>query len=62
MILRCIECRRESATGSRWRAYLAHDPRDNDPPEVVVLCPSCAEREFGSFGELGDSLGETAFD
>ncbi len=62
MILHCIECRRESATGRHWRAYLADDPEDDDPPEVVVLCPSCAEREFGSFGELGHSLGETGFD
>ncbi len=61
MILRCTECRHESASGRRWRAYLADDPDDDDPPEVVVLCPTCAEREFGSFGELGDTLGGTEF-
>jgi hypothetical protein len=60
VILRCIECRRESASGRRWRAYLAHDPDDDDPPEVAVFCTSCAEREFGSVGEFGDSWGETA--
>ncbi len=59
MILRCVECRRESSVGFRWRAYLADDPRDDDPPEVAVFCPSCAEREFGSLGGAGDSLGET---
>jgi hypothetical protein len=34
------------------------DPRDDDPPEVAVFCPRCAEREFGSFGQLSDSFGE----
>ena len=58
MILRCIECGRESATGRRWRAYLAIDPEDDELPEVVVLCPSCADREFGTFGALDDSTGE----
>jgi len=56
--LQCIECGRESATGRRWRAYLATDPRDDDSPEVAVYCPICAEREFGSFGEAGDASGE----
>ncbi len=60
MILRCTECRRENASGRRWRAYLADDPDDDDPPEVVVLCPTCAEREFGSIGGFGDSFGQTA--
>jgi hypothetical protein len=60
VILRCIECRRESSVGFRWRAYLADDPRDDDSPEVAVFCPSCAEREFGSLGELRESFGETA--
>jgi hypothetical protein len=59
VILRCIECRRESPTGRHWRAYLADDPRDDDPPEVAVFCPSCAEREFGGFQEFGDSVNET---
>lgn len=60
MTLRCIECRRESATGRHWRAYLADDPRDDDPPELALYCPSCAEREFGEeFQEVGDSVDET---
>jgi hypothetical protein len=58
VILRCIECRRESSVGCRWRAYLADDSRDHEPPEVAVFCPSCAEREFGSFGKLGDPFGK----
>lgn len=58
MILRCIECGRESVTGRHWRAYLASDPCEDDPPELVVYCPSCAEREFGSFGEIGNSFGK----
>jgi hypothetical protein len=28
-----------------WRAYLASD--DDEGVEVVVFCPTCAEREFG---------------
>ncbi len=58
-MLRCIECRRESSVGCRWRTYLADDPRDDDPPKVGVFCPSCNEREFGGL-EFCDSLGETA--
>jgi hypothetical protein len=30
--------------GERWQARLT----DDEPPEVVVFCPECAEREFGS--------------
>jgi hypothetical protein len=30
-----------------WRAYLGGDSLD-EPAEVVVLCPQCAEREFGA--------------
>jgi hypothetical protein len=58
LILRCVECRRESSVGFRWRAYLADDPRDDDPSQVAVFCPSCAEREFGDFGGFGDSFDE----
>lgn len=54
-MLRCVESWRESSRGRRWRAYLADDPRDDDPSEVAVYCPSCAEREFG--GYLGRYLG-----
>jgi hypothetical protein len=27
----------------RWVAYLT----DDDPPEIGLFCPDCAEREFG---------------
>jgi hypothetical protein len=46
-IIRCAECGTESdelATG--WRAYLAED---FDEDEVLLFCPRCANREFGSF-------------
>ncbi len=55
VILRCIECGSESATGRRWRAYLADDPDADDPLEVALFCPHCAEREFGSIEEIGDA-------
>jgi len=39
------------ATAAGCRTGLASrdrgDPRDDDPPEVAVLCPDCWEREFG---------------
>ena len=38
----------------RWRAYLGVD-EDLDEPEVVIVCPTCAEREFG-----GDSQNDPA--
>jgi hypothetical protein len=28
----------------RWSAYLT----DDEPPEIILYCPVCAEREFGS--------------
>jgi hypothetical protein len=30
------------ADDERWRAYLT----DDEPAEVVLFCPDCAEREF----------------
>ena len=56
MILRCVECGLEGVSGRHWRAYLADDPQDDDPSEVAVFCPSCADREFGSFGEFAIDL------
>jgi hypothetical protein len=41
----CEECGAtadERAAG--WRIYLTAE----DPPEPLVYCPQCAEREFGS--------------
>ena len=29
------------------RAYLCCDEHVDEPAEVVVLCPTCAEHEFG---------------
>jgi uncharacterized protein with PIN domain len=45
-IRRCPECGRpwEPHETERWKAYLT----DDEPPEVVVFCPDCAERQFGS--------------
>jgi hypothetical protein len=46
--LTCAECGREQRAGERGgRAYLTVDETD-EPEEVVVYCPDCAEREFGS--------------
>jgi hypothetical protein len=44
-IRRCPECRRpwELHETEHWRAYLT----DDEPLEVVVFWPECAEREFG---------------
>ena len=44
MTLSCIECERRLGDRSeRWRAYVT----DDEPPEVVVYCDLCADREFG---------------
>jgi hypothetical protein len=45
----CIECDTvapEPAEG--WKAEIGDDLRDDDPPEVVILCPECWDREFGA--------------
>jgi hypothetical protein len=43
--LSCCECGRPSkGHAPEWRAYLTSD----DPQEVAVYCPECAEREFGA--------------
>jgi hypothetical protein len=46
VILECAECKVVS-TGKAlgWRALLGLE--DDDTETVVVLCPECAEREFG---------------
>jgi hypothetical protein len=51
--LLCLECGRESdGLGLGWRAYLAGgaaaESEDADD-RLVVVCPDCARREFGSF-------------
>jgi hypothetical protein len=48
-MLRCEECGKQVLTDVEahgWRAYLTHAEGD-ESREVVVLCPDCAEREFG---------------
>jgi hypothetical protein len=51
-LLRCAECGAESdllATG--WQACRAGDlDEDDGEAEVLMFCPTCAEREFGPFG------------
>jgi hypothetical protein len=44
----CAECS-VTPTGpvQGWKAELGEDPREDDGPEVVILCPGCWEREFG---------------
>jgi hypothetical protein len=45
--LRCVECAATTTDGRGWRGYLTVDDDDDDEPvEVVVLCPTCAKREF----------------
>ena len=45
--LLCVECATHSAGDARgWRAYIAFLEEDGEPPELVVVCPACAEREF----------------
>jgi hypothetical protein len=31
--------------GRGWRSFLKDD--EDEPTEVVILCPTCADREFG---------------
>ena len=49
-VLRCEECGRDAVgrdeNAHGWRTVLAGGVED-EPKEVVVLCPECAEREFG---------------
>jgi hypothetical protein len=41
--LRCCECDMVARATRFWRAYLTED----EPPQVVVYCPTCALREVG---------------
>jgi hypothetical protein len=50
----CAECAVEAPADARgWRAYVADDPRDDEPPDVATYCPECAEREFGHASPRG---------
>lgn len=43
--LACIECGRAwDQPDDRWRAKVT----DDEPPELVLYCEACAEREFGT--------------
>jgi len=46
IVPRCAECEsyRLPADEARWQAWLT----DDEPPEVILYWPVCAEREFGS--------------
>ncbi len=45
--LSCIECGLLTTVFERgWRGFLTDD--EFGPAEVAILCPACAEREFGS--------------
>jgi hypothetical protein len=53
-LLTCAECGAtapEKAAG--WRAFRADQANEDEEPEVVLLCPKCAEREFGRTGKSG---------
>lgn len=46
-MLCCVECEETTDVGRGWKAYLGGDLELGDE-EVVIYCPACAEREFGS--------------
>jgi hypothetical protein len=55
--LRCAECGREAPPDALgWRADIADDLRDDDPPYVAVFCPECWEREFGDPAHISKSI------
>ena len=41
----CVECNETASEDDAlgWRAYLTSD----EPHELAIYCPDCAEREFG---------------
>jgi hypothetical protein len=44
--LSCVECSAVSDKTARgWRGFLTDD--EYEPTEVAILCPECAEQEFG---------------
>lgn len=47
---RCMECGAvwPPTDLERWRAYLGVDEDFDELAEVVILCQTCAEREFGA--------------
>ena len=47
--LECVECAQSVDRFERgWRAYLAlMDPEAEEPVEVAIYCPTCAEFDLG---------------
>jgi hypothetical protein len=44
----CVECGATASGNAKdWKAEIGDDLRDDDPPEVVILCVDCWKREFG---------------
>jgi hypothetical protein len=43
IVLECLECGVRDDVAKGWRAYL-----EPDVDAVLLFCPACAEREFGS--------------
>jgi hypothetical protein len=48
-VVRCVECDLVADTAGGWKAYLGGG-FEGEPVEVVVYCPTCAEREVGEAG------------
>jgi hypothetical protein len=48
--LECVACARSIERFERgWRAYLAAmDPAADEPVEVAIYCPACAEFEIAA--------------
>ena len=45
IVLECLECGVRDDVAKGWRAYL-----ERDADGVLLFCPDCAEREFGTGG------------
>ena len=43
IVLECLECGEQDDSAKGWRAYL-----EPDGDGVLIFCPDCARREFGS--------------
>jgi hypothetical protein len=49
---RCQECGDAAPPDAlRWRAEIANDLEDGDPPAVALYCPACWLLEFGDGGQ-----------
>jgi hypothetical protein len=47
--VRCVECALTADTTAGWKAFLTGG-FDDEPVEIVVYCPACAEREVDQAG------------